>query len=150
MVGDGLLEPRQLRRYADAIVKASLGVTTGETLVVTAEPAHRELAVAVADAGYRAGALVSDVWYTDPLVIRARLEHAPEESLGLVSPWAERRYRELIKTTGARAAITGESDPGYLDGIPPKRLAADLAGAAKRIAFYRRANLDLRAPWTSA
>ena len=148
MVGDGLLEPRQLRRYADAIVKASLGVTTGETLVVTAEPAHRELAVAVADAGYRAGALVADVWYTDPLVIRARLEHAREESLGLVSPWAERRYREMIKPTGARAAITGESDPGYLDGIPPKRIAADLAGAAKRTAYYRRANLDLRARWT--
>jgi aminopeptidase len=150
MDGDRLLEPRQLRRYADAIVKASLGVTTGDTLVVTAEPAHRELAVAVAAAGYRAGALVSDVWYTDPLVIRARLEHAHEESLGVVSPWAERRYRELIKTTGARAAITGESDPGYLNGIPPKRIAADLAGAARRIAFYRRANLDMRARWTSA
>jgi aminopeptidase len=148
MDGDSLLEPQHLRRYADAIVKASLGVTTGDTLVVTAEPAHRELAVAVADAGYRAGALISDVWYTDPLVIRARLEHAREESLGLVSPWAERRYRELIKPEAARAAIAGESDPGYLDGIPPKRIAADLAGAAKRIAFYRRANLDLRARWT--
>src|ERR1700687_5718455 len=123
MEGDRLLEPRELRRYADAIAKASLGVTTGDTLVVTAEPAHRELAVAVATAGYRAGALVSDVWYSDPLVIRARLQHAQDGAPGLVTPWAERRSRELIKPHGARAAITGESEPGYLDGIPPKRIA---------------------------
>ena len=148
--GGRILEPAQLRRYADAIVKASLGITRGETLVVTAEPAHRELAVAIADAGYRAGALISDVWYTDPLVIRARLQHARGESLGVVTPWADRRFREIIKPTGARASIMGDGEPGYLDGIPPKRLAADLAGAAKRTAYYRRANLDLRARWTGA
>ena len=146
--GERVLDPKDLRRYADAIVKASLNVGNGDTLVVTAEPAHRELAVALSEAGYRAGALIADVWYTDPLVIRARLEHAREESLGLVTPWADRRYRELIKPTGARVAITGDSDPGYLDGIPPKRIAADLVGAAKRVAYYRRANLDMRARWT--
>jgi aminopeptidase len=145
-----ILEPAQLRRYADAIVKASLGVSKGDTLLVTAEPAHRELAVAVVDAGYRAGAVVSDLWYMDPLATRARLLHGSDEALGLVPPWTERRFREIVKPTGARAAITGESEPGYLDGIPPKRLAADISRAAKRIAFYRRANLDLKARWTGA
>ena len=147
MDGERVLEPHDLRRYADAIVKASLRIAKGDTLVVTAEPAHRELAVALAESGYRAGALISDVWYTDPLVIRARLASAGEESLGLVTPWADRRYRELVKPTAARVAITGESDPGYLDGIPAKRISADLSGAAKRLAYYRRASLDLRARW---
>jgi len=148
VAADHILEPDQLRRYADAIVKASLGVTKGDTLVVTAEPTHRELAVAVAAAGYRAGALVSDVWYSDPLVIRARLEHAQDAALGLVTPWADRRFREMIKPSAARASITGESEPGFLDGIPAKRIAADISRAAKRTMFYRRANLDLRARWT--
>jgi aminopeptidase len=147
---DAILEPGQLRRYADAIAKASLGVTKGETLVVTAEPAHRELAVAVAEAGYRAGAHVSEVLYADPLVVRARLLHAADDALGVVTPWADRRFREIIKPNGARAAITGESEPGYLDGVRPKRLAADLARAAKSTVFYRRANLDLKARWTGA
>ena len=75
-----ILSPAELRRYADAIVKASLGIGKGETLVVTGEPAHRELIVAVAEAGYRAGARISDVWYADPLVIRARLLHAARSS----------------------------------------------------------------------
>ena len=85
---DRILEPAELRRYADAIVKASLGVGKGDVLLVTAEPAHRELAVAVVDAGYRAGAHVVELWYTDPLAARARLEHGRDEALGVVTPWA--------------------------------------------------------------
>jgi aminopeptidase len=147
---EAILAPGELRRYADAIVKASLGVGKGDTLVVSGEPAHRELAVAIADAGYRAGALIVEVSYADPLVERARLLHAGDDALGVVSPWAERRFRELTKPTGARVAITGESEPGYLDGVPAKRLRADMARAATNPAFvaYRRANLDLKARWT--
>jgi aminopeptidase len=147
---EAILAAGELRRYADAIVKASLGVGKGDTLVVSGEPAHRDLAVAVADAGYRAGALIAEVSYADPLVERARLLHARDDALGVISPWAERRFRELAKPTGARVAITGESEPGYLDGVPAKRLRADLARAATNPAFvaYRRANLDLKARWT--
>src|SRR5207249_5828444 len=54
--GERVLEPEQLARYADAVVKASLGVTRGETLIVQGEPAHRELALALVESGYRAGA----------------------------------------------------------------------------------------------
>jgi aminopeptidase len=150
-VEDGrILEPAQLRRYADAIVKASLGVTTGETLIVQAEPAHRELAVAVVEAGYRAGADLVELQYYDPLVSRARLLHGRDAALGVVPPWSKRRMQELVKPHGARAAITGESEPGYLDGIPPKRIGADIARTAQQTAAFRRANLDLRARWTGA
>jgi aminopeptidase len=145
-----ILDDAELRRYADAIVKASLGVHKGDTLVVMGEPAHRELAVAIVEAGYRAGAHVAEASYSDPLVARARLLHARDDALGVVTPWTARRYRELAKPTSARAAITGESEPGYLDGVPAKRLAADVSRSAKNPAFvaYRRANLDLKARWT--
>jgi aminopeptidase len=145
-----ILEPHELRRYAEAIVKASLGVTAGETLIVQGEAAHRELMVAVAEAGYRAGAHVVDVIYGDPLVLRARLEHGRDEALGVVTPWSARRMRELTKPSAARAAITGESEPGYLDGIPPRRIATEFSRVAKQTTAFRRANLDLRARWTGA
>jgi aminopeptidase len=148
--GDAILEPKELRRYADAIVKASLGVTTGETLVIQAETAHRELAVAAAESGYRAGARIVEIQYAEPLLTRARLLNARDETLGVVSPWSKRRYQELAKPRAARAAITGESEPGYLDGIPPKRIAVDAARAMSQISAYRRASLDLRARWTGA
>jgi len=145
-----LLEPHELRRYADAIVKASLGVTVGETLVVQGEHAHRELMVAVADAGYRAGAHIVEVTYGDPLVLRARLEHGRDDALGVITPWSARRMRELTKPSAARAVIAGESEPGYLDGIPPKRIATELSRFAKQTTTFQRASLDLRARWTGA
>ena len=51
--GEPLLEPERLRRYADAIVRAGVALREGDTLVVRAEPAHRELTVAVVEAAYR-------------------------------------------------------------------------------------------------
>jgi aminopeptidase len=150
-VEDGrILEPADLRRYADAIVKASLGVTKGDFLLVQAEPAHRELAVAVVESGYRHGADVVELQYHDPLAMRARLEHGRPSALGVVPPWIVSKLRAVVKPQGARAAITGVSEPGYLDGIPSKKIAQDLAGQAKRTQFYRRATLDLTSRWTGA
>jgi aminopeptidase len=145
-----ILEPEQRRRYADAIVRASLGVAVGDYLLVQGDPAHREIVVAVVEAGYRAGAHVVEVQYTDKLVTRARLEHGRDEALGVVPPWQVRRLRELVKPEAARAAITGEAEPGYLDAIPPKRIAEDLARAERHARFFRRANLDMRSRWTGA
>jgi aminopeptidase len=149
-MADPLLEPSQLRRYADAITKASLGITKGDVLLVQGSCAHRELVVAVAEAGYRAGAEVVDVSYYDPLAERARLEHGSKAALGVVTPWALRRMRELVKPHGARAVIIGTSEPDYLHGIPNRRIATDVAGVARQTKFFQRANLDLDARWTGA
>jgi aminopeptidase len=146
----GPLKPAELRRYADAIVKASLGVGKGEVLSVRGAPAHRELVVAVAEAGYRAGAHIVDVGYADPLVTRARLQLARDDALGVITPWNARRLRELMKPHAAEAFIAGESEPGYLDDIPPKRIQTDYARAAKQTQAFHRASLDLRVRWTIA
>jgi hypothetical protein len=58
--------------------------------------------------------------------------------------------QELVKPHGARAAITGESERGYLDEIPPQRIGVDIARTAEQTASFRRANLDLRARWKGA
>lgn len=145
-----ILEPEERRRFADAVVKASLGVGRGDYLYVQGHPEHREIVVATAEAGYRAGATTVEVSYVDPLVERARYEHAPEEALGAVTPWALRRLRELVKPGSARVAFTGEVDHGYLDGVDPRRIAAHTAGVAAKTTFYRRKSIDLDARWTGA
>src|SRR4249919_1940230 len=96
-----LLPPDTLARYADAIVRASLGIGKGDTLVVQGEPEHRQLLVAIAESAYRAGAQFVDVVTTDPLVMRARLLHGSDDALGALSPWSRRRYREATAPHGA-------------------------------------------------
>ena len=116
---ESLLPPEALARYADGIVRASLGIGEGDTLVVQGQPEHRELLVAIAESAYRAGAHFVDIVNADPLVTRARLLHGADETIGAVSPWARRRYREVAGPNGALVQIAGEGEPGYLDGVPP-------------------------------
>ena len=82
MAGEPLLPAESLARYADAIVRASLGLEKGDTLVVQGEPEHRELLVALAESAYKAGAQFVDVVTADPLVMRARLLHGKRRRVG--------------------------------------------------------------------
>ena len=147
---ESLLPAEALARYADAIVRASLGIEKGDTLVVDGEPEHRELLVAIAESAYRAGARFVDVVTGDPLVMRARLKHGSDDAIGALSPWALRRFREVARPNGALAHIAGEGEAGYLDGVPPARLAADYSARAKQLGFLRRAQLNMEARWIIA
>jgi aminopeptidase len=149
-VSESLLPPDALERYADAIVRASLGIEDGDTLVVQGEPEHRELLVAVAESAYRAGARFVDVVTADPLVMRARLLHGTDDALGAVSPWARRRFREISGPRGALAAIAGEGEADYLHGVPAERIATDYSRRAKQMAGLRRAQLNGVARWAIA
>jgi aminopeptidase len=149
-VREPLLPPASLARYADAIVRASLGIEKGDTLVVDGEPEHRELLVAIAESAYRAGARFVDVVTGDPLVMRARLRHGSDDAIGAMSPWALRRFREVARPNGALAHIAGEGEAGYLDGLSPARLAADYSARAKQLGFLRRAQLNMEARWIIA
>ena len=63
-----------LARYADAIVRDGLQIGPGDVLAVHPEPIQREFAVALTEAGYRAGARYVDVQYFDGAVKRIRAE----------------------------------------------------------------------------
>jgi aminopeptidase len=147
---EGLLPAASLARYADAIVKASLAIGDGDTLVVQAEPEHRELVVAVAGAAYRAGARFVDVVGGDPLVYRARLLYGNDDALGAVAPWTRRLLREISGPDGALAAIVGNGQAGYLDDVNPERIGTDYSRRAKQTAFLQRAQLNYSARWTVA
>ena len=150
MVREPLLPPESLERYADAIVRASLGIEKGDTLVVQGQPEHRELLVAVAGSAYRAGARFVDVVTIDPLVMRARLLHGSDDALGALSPWSRRQLREASRPNGALAHIAGEGEVGYLDDVPPARIATDYSRRAKQLGFLRRAQLNMQSRWIIA
>ena len=150
MVEDGrILEPTELERYADAIT-TSIALKRGDTIVVRGAPAHRELMVAVAASAYRGGAQAVDVITSDPLVMRARLEHARDAALGALTPWHKRRLTELMRPHAAEISIDGESEPGFLDGIPSKRIQKEFARAGAQTRAFHRAILDTRVRWTIA
>jgi Leucyl aminopeptidase (aminopeptidase T) len=107
----GLLRPEELARYADAVVKVGLSLGRGDDLLVTCQPAHREFAVALVEAGYRVGARNVDVEYSDPLVRAAYLRTASDKSIGYVAPWRATRVRAGIKPRPRRSGSPGRASP---------------------------------------
>jgi aminopeptidase len=114
-----------LARLADLAVAVGANVQPGQIVGVTAELEHQEFARALAASAYDRGAKFVDVWYIDPLVKRARIEFAPDDTLEYVPPWYGQRILELGEQRGANITIRGTTMPGALDGLDPKRVGRD-------------------------
>jgi aminopeptidase len=140
--------PAALARYADCVVHAGAAVGEGDIVSVTVAHAHRELAVALAESAYRAGAHVVEVRYADPRAHAARIRYGSEEALGEMTPWALARWRGLISPRTATIGTLGESDPGVFDKLPPERVAAEHQRPAQKLQRYVKAALDGRVRWT--
>ena len=80
----------------------------------------------------------------DPLVMRARLllrqRRRARRALAVGSCAASAR---AAGPRGAIAYIAGEGEAGYLDGVSPERIATDFSGSRSRLAFVRRAQLNM-------
>jgi aminopeptidase len=127
-----------LARYADAIVRDGLQIGEGDVLAVHPEPIQRELAIALTDAGYRAGARYVDVLETDPRITRARALGAPEDTLDWRPSWEDARMRELVREGAGIVWIAGSEDPQVLADVPPARAVRRVTDRAG-LPPYRRA-----------
>jgi aminopeptidase len=145
-----LLAPERLERYAETVVRSCLGLGDGETLYVVGHPAHRQFLVAVAEAGYRAGAKLVDVDYFDPLVQAARIRHAREEDLGPMPAWKLKKLRAQLDTSTAQLSVIGEADPGAFDGLPVDRVVTDAQRPLRKLGWMIRATRENRRRWAVA
>jgi len=124
----------RLERYARILVEVGAGLRPEQNLYVLAEPAHRALALAVAEAGYAAGAGPVAVYTSDPqlqaqLVRRGRLEQIEMAHL------EEQRFlSEVVANRGAMISLRGEEDPSLMP-----RLAQDFPD--RHAVFSRSASL---------
>jgi len=114
-----------LSRLADLAVVVGANVQPGQIVGVTAELGHEDLVRAVAASAYSHGAKFVDVWYIDPLVKRARIEFAPDDSLEFVPPWYGHRILKLGEERGANIVIRGLTVPNALEGLDPQRAGRD-------------------------
>ncbi len=143
-----MLAPERLAGYADAVVRGCVRLEPGDVLFVQCQPAHRELAVALVESAYRAGAAEASVEYVDNLVQAARIRHARDEYLGPLADWSAKKLREKLEPRAASVTITGEGDPGAFEGVPPARLAADSQRRLAKMQWFLRAVKAGRYRWT--
>src|SRR4051794_12309785 len=112
-------------RLAGLAVELGANVQPGQILTVAADIGQATMARAVADAGYRRGARFVDVQYFDPYVKRARIAHAPTETLGFVPSWYRERILAVGRERAARISLAGPTTTGLLDDLDPDRAGRD-------------------------
>jgi aminopeptidase len=124
MSNDGI--QARVRALAELIVRFGANVQPGQIVAVGSEPGKEQLARAVAQAAYQAGAKFVDVSVFDIHVKQARMLYAADDTLDFVPPWYGQRMRALGENRCAVIALTGPVAPRIMDDIDPARLGRDL------------------------
>jgi aminopeptidase len=115
-----------VERLAQLAVDYGVNLQRDQVLQVNAEYGQQEIARAVATRAYQRGAKFVDVWYFDPHIKRARIQHADEETLTYVPPWYGQRAVARSEERGALISIAGAVAPGLMDDLDPRRVGKDL------------------------
>src|SRR5213596_2649853 len=95
-----------------ALAVHGANVQPDQIVAVGAYIGQEELVRAIAAQAYRRGALFVDVEYFDPLVKRARIEHAAPDTLDFVPSWHGARIDALGERRDARIHLSGITEPG--------------------------------------
>lgn len=112
----------RLERYARLTVEVGANVHEGQVVWVIALPEHAPFVRAIARAAYAAGARYVEVEYQDQHVRRARIEHAPEDSLGWSPPWSLARVDHVAESRGALISVSGDPEPELLADLDGGRV----------------------------
>jgi aminopeptidase len=125
----------KLGRLADLAVTLGANVQPGQIVTVGADHGQFELARAIADCAYRRGASFVDVQYFDPYVKRARIAHAPDDTLDFVPSWYSYRMLALGTERAARISLSGPTVTGLLDDLDLDRAGRDQLPFVKEILY---------------
>ena len=113
----------RLERYARLTVEIGCNLVPGQDLRISAQPEHLPFVRAIAKVAYEQGAHYVEAAYADTHVRRARIQHAPEESLDWSPPWSLALIDHLAENRGALISITGDPEPELLADLDGTRIA---------------------------
>ncbi len=114
-----------LARFAELAVDFGANLQPGQIVSLGGAPGKERLVRAIAERAYERGAKFVDVAWFDPWVKRARMAHAPDDTLEYVPPWYGERMLALGRERGAAITLSGPVAPGLLDDLDPVRAGRD-------------------------
>ncbi len=119
------MDDATLARFAELAVDFGANLQPGQIVSLGCAPGKERLVRAIAERAYERGAKFVDVTWFDPWVKRARVAHAPDDTLEYVPPWYGERMLALGRERGAAITLSGPVAPGLLDDLDPVRAGRD-------------------------
>lgn len=135
----------RVERFAELVVRIGANVQPGSGVLLGSDIAHLEIARAVVEHAYAAGASWVEVDWSDGPIRRSRLTHASMETLTKSRPWAIERTRAWAAERGVSIQLVGDPDPHLLDDVDPAKAAAV---RVEELQARREARLVQQLRWT--
>jgi aminopeptidase len=139
-------ENGRIDAYARLAIEVGINLVPGQDLQITGLLEHSPFARAIANAAYAAGARYVDVNYQDQHVTRARIQHAPEDSLDWAAPHRIKQIEDLGAAKGAHVSITGNPEPDLFRDLDGRRVG--LTRATRLSEAYLRQVTEGTINWT--
>jgi aminopeptidase len=135
----------RLERFADLVVRVGANVRPGSFVLLRTDVAHLEIARAVVERAYVAGASWVEIDWSDGPIRRSQVTHAGIERLTRTRPWVMERTAAWAAEQGVSIALVGDPDPHLLDDVDPAKAAAFQVEEATA---YREAIQGRQLRWT--
>jgi aminopeptidase len=141
----GMPDHDRLERFADLVVQVGANVQPGSFVLLRTDIAHLDIARAVVERAYAAGASWVEIEWSDGPIRRSQVSHADIERLTWARPWVMERTRAWAAERGVSIALVGDPDPHLLDDVDPAKAAAFPVDEATA---YREALFEQQLRWT--
>src|SRR3954467_4931496 len=114
-----------LARFAELAVDFGANLQPGQIVSLSGGPGKERLRGAGGGRAYVKGAKFVDLAWFDPWIKRARIAHAPDDTIEYVPPWYGDRILALGRDRGAAITLSGPVAPGLMDDLDPVRSGRD-------------------------
>lgn len=139
--------PQLLEKYADLAVNTGANVQKDQVVIVRSSTESVELARAIAEKAYDAGAKRVRIDYSDPYAGRIGFDGMSVETLQEVPKWLIEKYREDVDTGACLISITSPI-PEINKGVPAEKMQKASMAVMKEISFFREHTMGNRTQWT--
>jgi len=119
------MDDATLARFAELAVDFGANLQPGQVVSLSGAPGKERLVRAIAERAYQKGAKFVDLAWFDPWIKRARIAHAPDDTIEYVPPWYGERILAIGRERGAAITLSGPVAPGLLDDLDPVRSGRD-------------------------
>lgn len=149
-----VINEEHLQRYADLLVRHGAGLAPQQPLFIHGEVAHRDLALRVAEAAYRAGGGPISYHLDDPLQRALLIQHGSPEEIDQIHEVDRQWFSRVITHRGALISLRGDEDPGLMSDLAaryPERHQQYSRGASRSRGLFHTHGINRGlCPWVVA